>query len=254
MNESIPDRPRRRKRSRTLVERKSVRSITGKLPTLCLLLAALGLMAMGARMATSGLAHYQTQAFLANWVAAAKEPDPRAWNIAEEAAQRAVAWYPVANGVYLDQLGLVHNWQHFRQPYGALDARNSRMAALDAYRAAVEARPTWPDTWVRLAHTKLYLLDFDAEFDHAMLQASTLGPWRIGINRELTDIGLTAWPQLDTTQRAVTLEAARRTVAYSSNDAKRAEQLANHTAMTEVLCQSLDPSLRAKRGLCQEWQ
>ncbi|MDI9728287.1 hypothetical protein [Stutzerimonas stutzeri] len=252
MNESIPDRPRRRKRSRTPVERKSVRSITGKLPTLCLLLAALGLMAMGARMATSGLAHYQTQAFLANWVAAAKEPNPRAWTIAEEAAQRAVAWYPVANGVYLDQLGLVHSWQHFRQPYGALDARNSRMAALDAYRAAVEARPTWPDTWARLAHAKLYLLAFDDEFDHALLQASVLGPWRIGINRELTEIGFTAWPQLDVTQRVVILELARRTVAYNAAEAKRTYQLAEYTGMTDVLCQSLNTSLRTNRGLCQE--
>lgn len=252
MNKSIPDRPRRRKRSPTPSERKSVRSITGKLPTLCILLVSLGLIVMGTRMSIAGLAHYQTQAFLNNWVAGAQEPNPRAWSVAEGAAQRAVAWYPVANGSYFEQLGLVYAWRQFRQPYGAADAQASRVSALDAYRAAVHARPTWPDAWARLAHAKLYLLAFDDEFDHALLQASVLGPWRIGINRELTEIGFTAWPQLDVTQRVVILELARRTVAYNAAEAKRTYQLAEYTGMTDVLCQSLNTSLRTNRGLCQE--
>lgn len=254
MNETTSNRPRRRKRTRMPAERKNATSVTSKVPTLLVLAMAVGLLAIGGRMTLAGLAHFQTQAFLDSWVAPATEPAPRAWAVAEQAAQRAVAWYPVANGLYYDRLGLVYSWQQFQQPYGAAAAQNSRKAALAAYRAAVEARPTWPDSWARLAHAKLNLLEFDAEFDHALLQASTLGPWRIGINRELTEIGLTAWPQLDAAQQAAIIESARRAVAYSSNDAKRAEQLANHTAMTEVLCQSLDPSLRAKRGLCQEWQ
>jgi len=123
---------------------------------------------------------------------------------------------------------------------------------LDAYRAAVAARPTWPDSWARLAHAKLYLLQFDREFDQALHQAAVLGPWRVGINRELAEIGLTAWPQLDAAQQAAIIESARRTVAYSPTEARRTYQLAEHTGMTDLLCARLDTGLKSQRGLCQE--
>lgn len=251
MNETSSNRPRRRKRSRMPAERKNATSVTSKVPTLLVLATAVGLLAIGGRMTLAGLAHFQTQAFLDSWVAPATEPAPRAWAVAEQAAQRAVAWYPVTNGLYYDRLGLVYSWQQFQQPYGAAAAQNSRKAALAAYRAAVEARPTWPDSWARLAHAKLNLLEFDAEFDHALLQASTLGPWRIGINRELTEIGLTTWPQLDAAQQAAIIESARRAVAYGPTEARRTYQLADHTGMTDLLCSRLDASLKSQRGLCQ---
>jgi hypothetical protein len=233
-------------------ERKNATSVTSKVPTLLVLASAVGLLAIGGRMTLAGLAHFQTQAFLDSWVAPATEPAPRAWAVAEQAAQRAVAWYPVANGLYYDRLGLVYSWQQFQQPYGAAAAQNSRKAALAAYRAAVEARPTWPDSWTRLAHAKLYLLQFDDEFDQALQQAAALGPWRVGINRELTEIGLTAWPQLDALQQAAIIESARRAVAYGPTEARRTYQLAEHTGMTDLLCSRLDASLKSQRGLCQE--
>lgn len=232
-------------------EKQNVRSLTAKLPTLLLLAAALSVLATGGRMAMAGLAHYQSQAFIDSWIAPAQEPAPRAWAIAHDAAQRAVAWYPVASGQYFDRLGLIHSWQQFRQPYGAPQAQASRTAALAAYRASVEARPTWPDSWARLAHAKLYLLQFDKEFDQALSRAAQLGPWRVGINRELTEIGLTAWPQLDALQQAAIIESSRRTVAYSPTEARRTYQLAEHTGMTDLLCTSLDASLKSQRGLCQ---
>ncbi len=243
---------RRRTRSSSRVETQNVRPITSKLPTLALLLTALTLAVLGGRMAMAGIASYQAQAFLDSWVTPAEEPSSRAWSVAHEAAQRAVALYPVENGEYLDRLGLVHSWQQFRQPYGLASAQASRSAALDAYRAAVAARPTWPDSWTRLAHAKLYLLQFDDEFDQALQQAAALGPWRVGINRELTEIGLTAWPQLDAAQQAAIIESARRAVAYNPTEARRTYQLAEHTGMTDLLCTRLDASLKSQRGLCQE--
>lgn len=241
----------RRTRSSSRVEAQNVRPITSKLPTLALLLTALTLIVLGGRMAMAGIASYQAQAFLDSWVTPAEEPSSRAWAVAHEAAQRAVTLYPVENGEYLDRFGLVHSWQQFRQPYGLASAQASRSAALDAYRAAVAARPTWPDSWVRLAHAKLYLLQFDSEFDQALSRAAQLGPWRVGINRELTEIGLAAWPQLDAAQQAAVIESARRTVAYSPTEAKRIHQLAQHTGMIEVLCESLEAELKVNRQICQ---
>lgn len=202
-------------------------------------------------MALAGLASYQAQAFIDSWAKHAQEPSTRAWEVAEDAAQRAIALYPTASGEYADRLGLVYSWQQFHQPYGAPEAEISRRAALAAYQGSIAARPTWPDTWARLAHAKLYLLEFDNELNQAMSNAAELGPWRVGINRELAEIGFTAWPQLNHAQRQATLEAARRTVAYSGNEAKRVYQFAELTGMTQVLCDSLDSTLTAKHKLCQ---
>lgn len=251
MTEQTSVRRKRRARSHSRAESQNVTVITGKLPTLLVLLAALGLTVTGARMALAGLASYQAQAFIDSWAKQAQEPSTRAWEVAEDAAQRAIALYPTTNGEYADRLGVVYSWQQFRHPYGAPEATNSRRAALDAYRQSTTARPTWPDTWARLAHAKLYLLEFDDEFHQAMSNAAELGPWRIGINRELTEIGLTAWPQLDEVQRQAALEAARRAVAYSENEAKRSYRLAEHTGTASVLCSNLNPTLTARRKLCQ---
>lgn len=251
MTDQTPDRRKRRVRSHSRAEPQNVTLFTRKLPTLLVLLVAIGLVVTGGRMALAGLASYQAGAFINSWEKQAQEPSARGWEVAEDAAQRAIALYPTASGEYADRLGLVYSWQQFRQPYGAPDAEASRRAALDAYRQSTTARPTWPDTWARLAHAKLYLVEFDTEFHQAMSNAAELGPWRVGINRELAEIGFTAWPQLDHAQRRATLEAARRTVAYSTNEAMRVYLLAEHTGMTQVFCDNLDSSLTAKRKLCQ---
>ncbi|WP_145928250.1 hypothetical protein [Pseudomonas sp. TCU-HL1] len=225
-------------------------AVTQKVSALLVLLLALALLFAGARMALAGIASYQAEAFLAVWEKAANQPDARAWQIAHNAAQRAISLYPVANGDYLDRLGRIHSWQQFRQPYADPSAESSRRAALDAYRAAVDARPTWPYTWARQAHTKLYLQEFDGEFDLALARAFQLGPWRNGINRELAEIGLSAWPHLDQSQRLATLESVRRSVANGPAEAQHLYKIAQHTGLTQVLCDSLEPALRSARKLC----
>ncbi|WP_162934927.1 hypothetical protein [Pseudomonas cavernae] len=201
-------------------------------------------------MIVAGIASYQAEAFLAAWEKAGNEPEARAWQIAHDAAQRAIGLYPVANGDYLDRLGRIHSWQQFRQPYAAPTAELSRRAALAAYRAAVVARPAWPYTWARLAHSKLYLQEFDGEFDQALAQAFQLGPWRIGVNRELAEVGFSAWPHLDESQRQATLESARRSVAYGPAEAQRLLKVAQHTGMLQMLCDSLNSELKSTRKLC----
>ncbi|WP_152529118.1 hypothetical protein [Stutzerimonas azotifigens] len=250
MTDQTPVRRKRRARSHSRAESQNVTTVTRELPTLSVLLVAIGLAITGGRMALAGLASYQAEAFIESWEHEAQEPSARAWRIAEGAAQRAITLYPVANGEYADRLGLVFSWQQYRQPYGAAAAQASRRAALNAYREATTARPTWPDSWVRLAHAKLYLLEFDAEFHQAMKNAAELGPWRIGINRELAEIGFTAWPQLNQPQRQATLKAAHRTVAYSNSEAKNYYNIAQHTGLSKLLCTSLDDQLKAARKIC----
>lgn len=243
------DRPSRRKRQRSHAGSQSVNVITQKGPILLVLLLALALLIAGGRMSLAGIASYQAEAFIGAWAKTGTEPSDRAWQVAHDAAQRANALYPVANGDYLDRLGRVYSWQQFLQPYAAPAAQDSRRAALGAYRASVAARSTWPYTWERLAHSKLYLQEFDDEFAQAMAQAFQRGPWRIGVNRELADIGFSAWPKLNPSQRQAALESARRSVANGPAEAQRMLRLAEITGRVAELCNSLSPELKTARKL-----
>lgn len=256
MNPSHPiDWPSRRQR-RSRADSQNVKSITRKMPTLqgllfaLALLVALALLITGGRMFLAGIASYQAEAFIGVWEKAGKEPDARAWQIAHDAAQRAISLYPVANGDYLDRLGRIHSWQRFRHSYGDPAATRSRHAALDAYRASVAARPTWPYTWERLAHTKIFLQEFDGEFDQSLSRAFQLGPWRIGVNRELAEIGFSVWPRLDDKQRQIVLESSRRSVAFSPAEAQRMVMVALYTGRLRELCNSLNIELKTSRRLC----
>lgn len=220
-------------------------------PLVLALLLSVALIYSGSRLLLAGIASYQAQTFLDDWGAKGQEPSPRAWQIAEDAAQRAVSLYPGSNGEYLERLGRIQQWKQFRQPFGAPQADASRRAALETFRAASQARPSWPYNWAALAFAKLYLLEFDDEFAHALQQAKALGPTRIEINRTLAEIGFLAWPRLDDGQRSATLESARRTVAHSPREAQNLLALANRTGMDSQLCASLDAPLKDSRKICR---
>ncbi|MFC5694235.1 hypothetical protein ACFPU0_01530 [Pseudomonas sp. GCM10022186] len=242
------DRPGSRKRSD--VESRRASSIMQQVPALLLVLS-FGLLVAGARMLLAGIASYQAEAFIGSWDKRGNEPGAAAWDVAHNAAQRAIELYPVADGDRLDRLGRIYSWKQFRQPYADSVAQHSRRAALDAYRAATGARPTWPYTWARLAHSKLYLQEFDDEFDRAMVQAFQLGPWRIGVNRELAEIGLNAWPHLSPAQRRATLESARRSLAFGNAEALHLLEVAQRAGRIQVLCDGLSHELRSTRKLAQ---
>jgi hypothetical protein len=216
----------------------------------CVLVLALPLAYGGLRMLSSGIYNYQALSFMAHWRQVAREPAAEAYAIGHRAAQNAARLYPVANGRYLNNLGLVRQWQGFRHPFGDKSVADTRRASLEALREAVAARPTWPAAWVDLAWTKLYLLEFDSEFAHALHQAQTLGPWRIGVNRSLSEIGMISWPSLAEPERALILESARRTLDFSAREANQLMRTAERTGMTATLCAKLPQDLLEKREVC----
>ncbi|MBT8765800.1 hypothetical protein [Metapseudomonas boanensis] len=242
------DRPGSRKRHSHASSR-GERVIMQHVPVLLLVLLSFVLMVMGAYMLLAGIASYQAEAFISSWDKQGREPSVVAWEIAHNAAQRAIRLYPVADGDRLDRLGRIYSWKQFRQPYAAPAAQHSRRAALETYRAAIAARPSWPYTWARLAHSKLYLQEFDSEFDQAMAQAFRLGPWRIGVNLELAEIGFDAWPQLNEAQRQATRESTRRSAAFGNAEAQHLLEIAQRTGRIRVLCESLSHELISMRKL-----
>jgi len=225
-------------------------SLSYRVALAALLIGALLLALTGVRLLVAGAADYQAQSFIDDWQSDAKAPNDRAWSVAKDAADRALAFYPGRNGGYYDRLGQINEWRVADSPYGDEAAQPARQAALEAYRRAIEARPDWPHGWLQLALLKLRMQAFDAEFDQALRESFERGPWRIEINSRLAEIGLQAWPQLDAAQRRQTLESARRTVRFSDETAWGMFALARELGQLDRLCPALPEELRTERGIC----
>lgn len=214
------------------------------------LVAAAALLLAGVRMTGAGVAAYQAEAFMTHWATQGREPDARAWAVAAAAAQRAAAWYPAPNGDYQDRLGRVHSWRFYQQPFGGAATlavllatpevpaiEESRRQALAAYREAVRLRPAAADSWARLAHAKLYLMERDPEFDQAYATADRLGAAAGEVRLELAQIGFGAWYWLTPPQQARALAAAAVALDAADRPAQAVAQQAAALGLLEELCQ-----------------
>lgn len=154
---------------------------------LAVLVAVLALLLLysGPQLLIAGVSHFQVEKFLQDWGSKTETPATRAFEVAEQAAARAVRLHPANSGKYLHSQGLVYQWQHQGLEPGNPQAATSRLQALQSLRTAASQRPTWPYVWADLAYTKLMLLELDDEFTRALQQAQHFGPWRIQINRKL---------------------------------------------------------------------
>lgn len=214
-----------------IVVRRSLAGFTGILGLLILL--------GGLQLLTAGVAHYQASSFIAHWEKQRSQPSAQAWQVASDAINRAIKSHPAANGTYLEKLGYIYQWQYADAALDDPTALASRQAAAQAQRDATQARPTWPDAWAALAYAKLSVLEFDDEFTHALQQAQHFGPWRIGINRRIAEIGLTALAALNSEQTTLIFTAAQRTAQYSANERKQLFELAQQTNTLAPLCHAL---------------
>lgn len=224
----------------------------GRRPALMLLIAFCVFLALlGGRLLLAGVSAWQAEDFLKDWNRLGRVPSERAWEVGYQAAQRAVHFFPGANGDYLDRLGRILEARHSNLPLGAPEAEASRRAALEAYRAATRARPLWPYTWTQIAYVKLRLLEFDQEFDQALFRSLELAPWRIQSNALLAEIALRAWPSLDAKQRELGREAIRRSVDWDRRTARRMEHLAVGLGMQWTFCGALEVAQKEDNGICQ---
>ncbi len=215
-----------------------------------LLVLALPLLYLAGVQLLAGVASVQAEMFLKDWEQKRTAPSERAWQVALAAAQRSNNLLPLDNGEYLDRLGRVHEWQGVFEPFGDTGAAGSRRDALSAYRQAAQQRPLWPHTWSQLAYSKLRLLEFDHEFDQALLEADRLGPWRMNVQAQLAEIGMIAWPQLDQHQRRSVWVSLQKTLMYDMSRARPLVQLARDAGLYRQMCLTLDERLLAERKLC----
>lgn len=134
---------------------------------------------LGGSLFSAGLADYQARTFQEDWQQKQTPPSIKAWRIAKEASETAVARHPLtANGEYLDRLGRINEWLHFDKPVGDAVAQLTRSKAESHYEQAITARPAWPNTYSQLAYVKAMQGEVDDRFYEVAEAAFQLGPWR----------------------------------------------------------------------------
>ncbi|WP_304640983.1 hypothetical protein [Pseudomonas sp.] len=222
------------------------------LPTVyvCVFAAALSCASLALPMLVAGIASIHSERALNQWESADDPPTRSYWELTLKRAERAVAWYPVANGEYLDRLGRVRAWSTALDP--ADGDPLSPEAAVDAFRQSTLARPTWPWTWLRLAYGKSAAGSLDEEFDLALHSAVATGSGRVDVNRALVELGFGQWAALNREQRALVLSAAGRAVSHSTEEAKRIHSLARVAGVEQPLCWSLGRAVRSQQQICTE--
>ena len=220
--------------------------------------SGLALVVLAGSLLLASLHARQADQFLQDWGTTGEPPTAEAFAVAEAAAIRAIQWHPGPSGAHWEQLGRVYAWRHWRAPYGpgpgwtdrpnaeallgqplgaeaSHDPALTRLRALVAHAHATEHRPLWPYGRVRLARAHLHAGDPDGELATVLHQAFELGPWRPGVNRHITFIGLRAWPNLDPATRDLVLENARRTVRFSRADERRVRALGERVGLLPLL-------------------
>ena len=105
---------------------------------------ALFLLYTGPQLLAAGISHFQVERFLQDWGNKAAPPKTRAFEVAEQAAGRAIRLHPASSGKYLHSQGLIYQWQHQNLEPGNPLATDSRQQALQSLRTAASQRPTWP--------------------------------------------------------------------------------------------------------------
>ena len=138
-----------------------------------------GLIYLGGSLFSAGLADYQARTFQEDWQQKQTPPSIKAWRIAKDASEKAVARHPLtANGEYLERLGRINEWLHFDKPVGDAVAQLTRSKAENYYAQAIAARPAWPNTYSQLAYVKAMQGEVDDRFYEVAKTAYQLGPWR----------------------------------------------------------------------------
>jgi hypothetical protein len=217
------------------------------------LIVAAGCLGLALPMVVAGISSIHAERALVHWEAEDSPPSQAFWALTLSRAERSVAWYPVANGEYLDRLGRVRAWGVSVSEAEQLDGQPQMMeGALEAFRRSTEARPAWPWTWLRLAYGKGALDRFDEEFELALHRASATGAGRLDVNRSLAQLGFSHWDQLTRTQRTLALQAARRAASHSPAEAGRVYAQATAAGLQQPFCWSLGKSIQSQQQICME--
>ncbi|WP_367978826.1 hypothetical protein [Spiribacter onubensis] len=179
----------------------------------------------------------QAQRFLDAWAAGRAPATERGLEFAITAADREVRFFPGPSGTAFDRAASARDWFDPQTPFArATEAViASRRAAVDAYEAAVDARPLWPYGHLRLAAALTRVEWQPARFSEALARGFELGPWRPRVTRRVVELGLPRWGWLDGEARRAVLLSARRTASLNPQSARAVRQIAERSGQRELL-------------------
>lgn len=144
------------------------------------------------------------------WAAGKAMPVPGDVEAVRIALERVLRLEPDDPGVK-EELGFVHGWAA-AQAFAGGDGAQHAAAALRYLHTAVRERPVSSYAWAALAAAKWRMRITDAQFEHALREASRLGPWEPQVQLALVDTGLQAWPVLPATTRQVVQDTVGRSL------------------------------------------
>lgn len=148
------------------------------------------------------------------------EPGDKDWLSARQAAALAVRLAPFS----ADYREILARVIASRYPM-ANDADERAMPFLDEaaahYRSAIRMRPTWPHTYVSLAHVLRRMGRLDEEYETSMRQALRYGPWEPAVLMRVVDINVDILPRLPDSTRQLVLETFMRGQAWISDSEGR---------------------------------
>lgn len=207
-----------------------------KVLSFSLILIASLVLILGVRFWMAAIQAYKADLFLEHWSEQGTPPGPQAWQAARQAAESAISWYPVVNGVHQARLARVHEWRYFDRPFNDPDAQQSRRHALKYYRLATESRPLWPYYWGQLALMKLHLLEADDEFETAYQQAYDSAPWQALHLFELSQMGWEFWDLFSGTQKTRVLQVTKQALEADPRNQRRIRKLLEDTERLSLFC------------------
>ncbi len=117
------------------------------------------------------------------------------WTIAYDDVSKAVRQDPL-NPELLTFLANVQEWKIYLDKDD--EGNNYYLGlALKNYRKAAELRPAWPYSWSQISLVKYRMGEIDQELQQAIENATKTGPWELGVQQIIAEVGLGVWEELD---------------------------------------------------------
>ncbi|TXS89902.1 hypothetical protein FV139_19445 [Parahaliea maris] len=132
-------------------------------------------------------------------------PDPRDWDTARAALEKALALAPGNPELHANR-GRLYQFRFEDRSLPLDDIRRGAEQALASFEQAASLRPTWPYHWWDIARTE-YVLQrtYQPEFYRALDNVTRFGPWLEDVQLFAADLALEHWGDLQAESRTLAL-------------------------------------------------
>ncbi len=177
-----------------------------------LLLLLLPLLWLSATRALAAGAHYFLERQLQAWSLPAAPPSMEEWRYSEQLLHFAEDFIP-KNPRLMAHAAQLYDWRAWLEQEERAVRTHYLELSLEYHRRGLRSRPAWPYSWADFAAAKARRGLLDEEFQAAYATAARLGPWEVGVQSRLIEIGLPNWRQLNRESRDTLVATLQRALA-----------------------------------------